>query len=155
MCLQRFSPFHSCLCRFELLPHCYLSHLVCRWFENHQRRLYADPKIRTAQHRLCEAGLMMTGTFPVNVYRKKMWEFSSVSVSCHLIPGEGAVDWVCVLEVVCLFHLADFVFHSKPLLHKGLVTDHNLQILHHLTGCVYVYVLIVISGRKPTAKVMQ
>lgn len=64
----------------------------------------------------------------------------------YLVPGDGAVYRVCVLKVVCFFHLVDFVFHSKSLLHEGLVANHNLQILHHLTGCIYVYILIVISG---------
>ena len=66
----------------------------------------------------------------------------------YLVPGDGAVYRVCVLKVVCLLHLVDFVLHSKPLLHEGLVSDHNLQILHHLAGCVYVYILIVISGQE-------
>lgn len=76
---------------------------------------------------------------------------------CHvyLVPGDSAVYRVCVLKVICLFHLVDFVLHSKPLLHKGLVTDHNLQILHHVTGFIYVYVLIVISGGKNSTPVNE
>lgn len=69
----------------------------------------------------------------------------------YLVPGDGAVHWVRVLKAVCLLHLVDVVFYSKPLLHKGLVCDHNLQILHHLTGCIYVHILIVISGQKSAA----
>lgn len=97
VCLQRFSPSHSCLCRFELLPHCYLSHWVCRWFENHQRRLYADPKIRTAQHGLCEAGLMMTGTF------QSMWTGKNKNVGVQLServvsPGSW---WGCCWLGLC------------------------------------------------------
>ncbi len=65
----------------------------------------------------------------------------------YLVPGDGAVYRVCVLKVVRFFHLVDFVFHGKSLLHEGLVSDHNLQILHHLTGCIYVDVLIVIPGQ--------
>lgn len=69
----------------------------------------------------------------------------------YLVPGDGAVHWVCVLKAVRLLHLVDFVLYSKPLLHKGLVGDHNLQILHHLTGCIYVHILIVISVQKSAA----
>lgn len=64
----------------------------------------------------------------------------------YLVPGDGAVYRVCVLKDVSFFHLVDFVFHSKSLLHKGFVSNHELQILHHLTGCIYVHILIVISG---------
>lgn len=42
----------SCRDRFELLPHQNWSHWVCRWFENHQRRLSAAPAVKTAQRRL-------------------------------------------------------------------------------------------------------
>lgn len=49
--LQKCVPSHSCRCRFELSPPHYLSHWVCRWFENHQRRLSADPAVKTAEHR--------------------------------------------------------------------------------------------------------
>lgn len=69
----------------------------------------------------------------------------------YLVPGDGAVYRVCVLKVVCFFHLVDFVFHSKSLLHEGLVGDHNLQILHHLTGRIYLYILIVIPEQKTLA----
>lgn len=67
-------------------------------------------------------------------------------VCSHLVPGEDAVNWVCVLKAICFLDLVDFVLHSKPLLHKGLVGDHELQILHHFTGRLYVYTFIVISG---------
>lgn len=59
-------------------------------------------------------------------------------VWCHLVSGEDAVNWVCVLKAVCLLCLVDLVLHSKPLLHKGLVGDQDLQILHHFTRRVYV-----------------
>ena len=68
------------------------------------------------------------------------------SLSLNLVPGDGAVYRICVLEVVRFFHLVDFVLHSKSLPQEGLVGNHDLQILHHLTGRIYVHVLIVISG---------
>lgn len=62
----------------------------------------------------------------------------------YLVPGNGAVYRVCILKAVCFLHLVDFVFHSKSLPHKGLVGDCDLQILHHFTCCIYVYILVVI-----------
>lgn len=64
----------------------------------------------------------------------------------HLVPGYGAVQRVGVFEVVGFFHLVDFVLDRESLLREGLVRDQNLQVLHHVTGRIYVYVLIVIPG---------
>lgn len=58
VCPQRFAPSYSCRGRAALLPHRYLFHWVCRWFENHQRRLYADPTVRAVQYRLCEKDIV-------------------------------------------------------------------------------------------------
>ena len=65
----------------------------------------------------------------------------------YLVPGDAAVDRVSVLKVVCFFDLVDFVLHCKSLLHKGLLCDYYLQILHHVTCCIYVYIVIVVSGQ--------
>lgn len=147
-CLQRVSLFRSCLCRFEPSPHWCASRRVCRWFVNRQRRWYAGPEIRRAKHMLCD---VTTWWCDVETSSKRVrgWGKSGTPaqcVWCHLVPGEAAVDWVCVLKAVCLFYLVDFVLHSKPLLHKGLVGDDDLQILHHFTRRVYVYAFIVVSG---------
>lgn len=66
----------------------------------------------------------------------------------YLVPGDAAVHWVCVLKAVCLFHLEDFVFYGKPLLYERFLTDHALQIFHHVTGCINVHIFIIISGMK-------
>lgn len=62
----------------------------------------------------------------------------------YLVPGDGAVHWVCVLKDVCFFHLKDLILHSKPLLHESLVCNHDLQIFHHITRCIDVDILIVV-----------
>ena len=151
VCLQRFAPSHSCLCRFELSPHHYLSRWVCRWFESRQRRLSADPAGRKKKKKPSTDFVKLLGSAGGHrdhwTHKKPLQEHSSACVM-YLVPGDGAVYWVGVLKVVCFLHLVNFVLHSESLLHKGLVADHDLQILHHLTGCIYVYVLVVISEQK-------
>lgn len=80
--------------------------------------------------------------------KKAFWPTYSLARVTHLVPCDGAVYRVCVLKAVCFFHLVDFVYHSKPLPYEGFVRNHHLQILHHLTGCIYVHILIVISANK-------
>lgn len=58
VCPQRFAPSYNCRGRASLLPHRYLFHWVCRWFVNHQRRLYADPTVRAVRYRLCEKDIV-------------------------------------------------------------------------------------------------
>lgn len=83
VCPQRFAPSYSCQGRAALLPHRYLFHWVCRWFENHQRRLYADPTVRAVQYRLCEKDIVET--------KKELRTQLSVS------PVPGSWWWCCPL----------------------------------------------------------
>lgn len=135
--LERHVPSHSFPGRFELWPRHYLYHWVCRWFESHQRSWSSDP------------------TKEMSISRHVFQNLSYYAGVClyavqYLVSCDTAVNWVCVFKIVCLFHLVDFVFHCKSPLHKWFVWNHDLEIFHHFTGCINIYVLIIISRAQKT-----